>query len=473
VNKKERINNRKMIINSIKAVISKNKQIFYFLVSLLAALFITLLVREPSYTQAQTYLLFLLVFSVGLWLTEAVPPFAVGLFIIAYLAFTQGYKLFTDSPTDIKMYVNTFSSSVIWLMMGGFFLASAMTKTKLDADLIQLTMKVCGTNPKYILFGLMLVTMIFSMLISNTATTAMVIAALMPLLLSLGKGSPTGKALILGIPIAATTGGMGTLIGSPPNAIAAGVLINSGNPMDFITWIYFGMPIAIFLTLLSWWVLVKLFMKKAEIISLAEIVSEKSSITHDFRVKRLTVVIILSITLVLWLTSPLHNLPASGVSAVPLVFLTLTGILKGEDIRAIGWDTLILVAGGLALGTGLQQTGLLELYAGKIATLQVPHVIFFFLLAYTTMLFSNIMSNTATATVLIPLGMAILPQYSIEVAMIIGLSASTALFLPVSTPPNAIAYSTGMIEQKDLRIGGSLIGLLGPAIIVLWVLLIS
>jgi len=450
-----------------------NKKLVYFLISLVVALALTAFLSEPSFTQAQTYVLFLLIFSVSLWLTEAVPPFAVGLFIIAYLVFTLGYELFTSTPLDVKIYVNTFSSSVIWLMMGGFFLASAMTKTKLDADLIQITMKVCGTNPKHILLGLMAVTMVFSMLISNTATTAMVIAALMPLLLKLGKGSPIGKALILGIPIAATTGGMGTLLGSPPNAIAVGALITAGHPMDFVTWIYYGLPLTLFLTFLSWWLLVKLFMKKDENLSLGEIVTLKSEISADFRMKRLTVVIILSVTLILWLTSPIHNLPAAAVSAVPLVFLTLTGILRGEDVRAIGWDTLILVAGGLALGTGLQQTGLLDLYAGKIATLEVPHIVFFFLLAYTTMLFSNIMSNTATATVLIPLGMAILPKYGIEVAMIIGLSASTALFLPVSTPPNAIAYSTGMIEQKDLRIGGSLIGLLGPAVIVLWVMLIS
>ena len=462
-----------MEVKNLSSVFNKYKQLFYFLASLLVALVITVLVREPSFTRAQTYVLFLLVFSVGLWLTEAVPPFAVGLFIIAYLVFTLGYELFTSTPMDVKIYVNTFSSSVIWLMMGGFFLASAMTKTKLDADLIKITMKVCGTNPKHIMFGLMLVTMAFSMLISNTATTAMVIAALMPLLLKLGKGSPAGKALILGIPIAATTGGMGTLIGSPPNAIAVGALITAGHPMDFVTWMYYGIPVSVFLTLAAWWVLVKLFMKKEEMISLDEIIAEKNTVSSDFRIKRLTVTIILSVTLILWLTSPIHNLPAAAVSAVPLVFLTLTGILKGEDIRAIGWDTLILVAGGLALGTGLQQTGLLDLYAGKIATLNVPHLVFFFLLAYATMLFSNIMSNTATATVLIPLGMAILPQYSIEVAMIIGLSASTALFLPVSTPPNAIAYSTGMIEQKDLRIGGSLIGLVGPALIVLWVMLIS
>lgn len=462
-----------MDANNLNSVLKKNKQLVYFLISLFAAFVLTVLLREPSFTQAQTYVLFLLIFSVALWLTEAVPPFAVGLFIIAYLAFTLGHRLFISEPLDVKIYVNTFSSSVIWLMMGGFFLASAMTKTKLDADMIKITMKVCGAKPKNILFGMMMVTMVFSMLISNTATTAMVIAALMPLLLKLGKGSPAGKALILGIPIAATTGGMGTLIGSPPNAISVGALITAGHPMDFVKWMYYGIPVSVFLTLLAWWVLVKLFMKNDEMISLSEIIAEKSTMSSDFRVKRLTVTVILLVTLILWLTSPVHNLPASAVSAVPLVFLTLTGILKGEDIRAIGWDTLILVAGGLALGTGLQQTGLLDFYAGKIASLQVSYVVFFFLLAYATMLFSNIMSNTATATVLIPLGMAILPQHSIEIAMIIGLSASTALFLPVSTPPNAIAYSTRLIEQKDLRIGGALIGLLGPALIVLWVMLIS
>lgn len=139
----------------------------------------------------------------------------------------------------------------------------------------------------------------------------------------------------------------------------------------------------------------------------------------------------------------------------------------------MGWDTLILVAGGLSLGTALQHTGLLDLYAGRITAFEVPDLALLFLLAYTTMLFSNIMSNTATSTVLIPLGMAILPTHQIEVAMIIGLSASTALCLPVSTPPNAIAYSTGFIEQKDFRIGGILIGLVGPALIVLWVLLVT
>jgi sodium-dependent dicarboxylate transporter 2/3/5 len=187
----------------------------------------------------------------------------------------------------------------------------------------------------------------------------------------------------------------------------------------------------------------------------------------------MTVLIILGATLLLWLSSPLHSLSAAAVSAVPLVFLPLTGILKGEDIRSMGWDTLLLVAGGLSLGTALQHTGLLDLYAHRIAEFEVSKVVFYFILAYATMLFSNIMSNTATSTVLIPLGMAILPNNQIEVAMIIGLSASTALFLPVSTPPNAIAFATGFIKQKDFRFGGILIGLLGPTLVILWVMLIS
>jgi sodium-dependent dicarboxylate transporter 2/3/5 len=171
---------------------------------LLIALTLTLLLHEDSFTQAQTYVLFLLIFSVSLWLTEAVPPFTVGIFIIAYLVFTLGYNKFIDEPLDITVYRDSFSHSVIWLMMGGFFLASAMTKTRLDIDLIMLTLKFSGTHPQKILFALMLMTMVFSMLISNTATTAMVIAAMMPLLIKLGKSSPISKALVLGIPIAAT-----------------------------------------------------------------------------------------------------------------------------------------------------------------------------------------------------------------------------------------------------------------------------
>jgi sodium-dependent dicarboxylate transporter 2/3/5 len=220
-------------------------------------------------------------------------------------------------------------------------------------------------------------------------------------------------------------------------------------------------------------VLVKVFFRQATPLALEPLPADAGRQDPGFRARRRTVVAILAVTIVLWLTGPLHGLGATPVSAVPLVLLPLLGILGKEDVRAMGWDTLLLIAGGLALGTGLKQTGLLDLYAGRIAAFPVSPLVFYLLLAYATMVFSNVMSHTATSTVLIPLGLTILPTRAIEVCMVIGLSASTALFLPVSTPPNAIAYGTGLIEQKDLRLGGVLIGLLGPALIVAWVLALS
>jgi sodium-dependent dicarboxylate transporter 2/3/5 len=133
----------------------------------------------------------------------------------------------------------------------------------------------------------------------------------------------------------------------------------------------------------------------------------------------------------------------------------------------------MLVAGGLSLGLALEQTGLLNHYAQMLISMKLNSLVLLFVFAYLTMLVSNIMSNTAASTVMIPLGMAILPDMKLEVAMIIAISASTAMFLPVSTPPNAIAFSTGLLEQKDFRLGGILVGLVGPLLAVLWVLLMA
>ncbi len=452
---------------------TSNRKLILFIISFVVAVVGTYFLKDSSLDETQTEVFFLLLFSISLWLTEAVPAFAVGLFIIVFLAFTQGYGMLASTPRNIDVYLNTFSSSVIWLMLGGFFLAAAMTKTKLDIELIQMTLRISGKNPKWILFAMMFVTMTISMLISNTAATSMVIAALIPLAAQIGNQTPISKGLILGIPIAATTGGMGTIIGSPPNAIAAGVLSTSRHPVSFIEWGIYGLPVALVLTLLAWLLLVNLFMRKVKPITAVPSATVDNGPHPNARLQRIVVVVVLTVTLVLWLTNPIHGLSAAAVSAVPLVGLTLTGILKNADVRSVGWDTLLLVAGGLALGAGLEESGLLQIYSRKIAALPVPQTAFYFILAYTTMFFSNIMSNTATSTVLIPLGMSILPQNITEVCLIISLSASTALFLPVSTPPNAIAFSTGLIEQKDLRIGGMLVGLLGPAIAVFWVLTIS
>lgn len=462
-----------MSTTSAPAGNARKKAILRFTLSFAVAIGLTFFLKETAFTDTQVYVLFLLFFSIALWLTEAIPPFAVSLFIIAYLVFSLGNPHINSAPENIAKYAQTFSSSVIWLMLGGFFLASAMTKTKLDEALFKFTVKVSGTNPKNLLIGLMATTMLASMLMSNTATTAMVIASVTPLLVALGKNSGVAKAILLGIPIAATIGGMGTIIGTPANAIAAGILEHEGIFIGFLDWMKFGVPLMLVLTTLSCFILLKIYIKDAPAIELAFLQTQETPLSDGILIQRKIVITIIVATVGLWLTTPLHGLTVASVCAVPLVFLTLLGVLNGKDIQNLPWDTLLLVAGGLSLGLALENSGLLHHYAQMLINMHMSAILLIFILAFLTMLVSNIMSNTAASTIMIPLGMAILVGFKSEVALIIALSASTAMFLPVSTPPNAIAFSTGLLEQKDFRLGGILIGLLGPALTILWVLLIS
>jgi sodium-dependent dicarboxylate transporter 2/3/5 len=453
---------------------SRRKAVISFFSCFAVAAGLTLFIKEPTFTDSQVYVLFLLFFAIGLWLTEAIPAFSVSLFIIAYLVFALGNKHINSAPENIAPYAQTLSSSVIWLMLGGFFLSSAMTKTKLDETLFKFTLKISGSKPRSLLIGLMATTMIASMLMSNTATTAMVIAAVTPLITSLGKQSGVAKALLLGVAIAATTGGMGTIIGTPSNAIAAGALENIGIHIDFIEWMKYGVPLALVLTALACVVLMLIYVKDNTSIDLDFLQKKvEEGPTEVFNMHRKIVIAVILVTVALWLTTSLHGLTVASICAVPLVILTLTGVLEGKDVQQLPWDTLLLVAGGLSLGLAMEQTGLLTFYANKLLVMEVNSYLVIFVLAFATMLFSNIMSNTATSTVMIPLGIAILVALKLEITLIIALAASTAMFLPVSTPPNAIVFSTGLIQQKDFRIGGILIGLAGPVLIILWVMLLS
>ena len=174
----------------------------------------------------------------------------------------------------------------------------------------------------------------------------------------------------------------------------------------------------------------------------------------------------------LWLTEKLHNIPASIVSLVPIMLLTMLGVIKGNDVRKLPWDTLMLVAGGLALGMAIKETGLAQHYVNKIQEIQLNFYALVFFFAFLTVLLSNVMSNTATATILIPIGIILTYQNPVVLPIVIGLSASTALFLPISTPPNAIAYSTGFLQQKDFRYAGIIVGVLGPVLICLLTMLV-
>ncbi len=444
-----------------------------FILSLLVAFSMFYFVSDPEFTDTQNYVLFILFLSIALWVTEAIPPFAVGILIIGFLVFSIG----NDEPENVKKYVQTWSDSVIWLFLGGFFLAEGMKKTGLDKDLLKLTVPKFGNKANVILLGLMMLTAVLSMLMSNTATTAMMIATITPILKNLGSKAALSKNLLIGIPAAAAIGGMGTIIGSAPNAIVVGALEGVGIKISFLEWMLFGIPIALILIFLFWYLLLKrnpIKTKTLELGYLFNTADERHPQKHALLHKRITLIILVS-TLLLWLTSGFTGIPVAAVSAVPIVGLTMFSIIQSDEVRALPWDTLMLVAGGLALGLAVQEQGLAQYFVGLIPANEINIYILYIAFALLTVVFSNIMSNTATATIFIPIAISLIMSIdvnnTITLPLIIGLSASCALLLPVSTPPNAIAFSTGMLKQSDFRLGGIFIGFLGPAVVILWCIL--
>ena len=430
------------------------------------ALGLSFLIKDDSWSDIEFYTLVLLFLSIGLWVSEAIPPFAVAILIMGYLIFMMGQLDPTSEMVQVQKYVKTMSSPIIWLLLGGFFLAHGMKATRLDLALFNLSVKTFGTKPNNILMGLMLTTMFSSMIMSNTAATAMMIASVMPFLSSIEKGAPISKAILLGIPSAATLGGMGTIIGSPPNAIAVALLEDQDMSIDFVKWMVFGLLPAVLAVMVFWFVLTRIFISKRPNIDLK--IEEKSDGEAPHK-NRNSVLMILIATVSLWLTTPIHGWPVAAVAFIPIVFLPIVGTVTSKDFNTMPWDTLILVAGGLSLGLALDNAGIIDRFVEGISIVGLPHFVVMLVFGWMTVILSNIMSNTATATILIPIAITILPEAGEGVAVVVALSASCALLLPVSTPPNAVAYSTGMLEQKDFRVGGVIIGFLGPIISTLWV----
>ena len=421
----------------------------------------------------QRIVLFLFIVAVGLWVTEAVPAFAVGLLIMGYLVFALGTPFILSEPWDVSAYLNTWSSPVIWLMLGGFFMAEGLSRTGLDRQLLALALRPAGNRPAKILLAIMLTSAIASMFISNTSTTALMVGAVLPLINRLGPREPFSRALLIAIPMSASLGGMGTIIGSAPNAIAVGVAAEYGGDIDFVEWMLVGVPVALLLVYAGYRFLLKLHPPTMAKLDLEFDMQAEVELT-GYRARAIAGGLALA-TVLLWLTTPLHGVHVAVISLIPIVGLTMSQVLGAAQVRGLPWDTLMLVAGGLSLGAAVVDTGLADLMASSLSVLTGlgQDIVVFAVMALLTVILSNFMSNTATVSLVLPVAVAMLPGRELEMCVILGLCGSCALFLPVSTPPNAVAYATGKLKTAHLRPGGFLIGLLGPAVIMAWVLMVA
>lgn len=450
------------------------KRTVLFLGCLLAAVVLTLLfARSPDLQPAATRALFILLLSVLLWVTEAIPAFSVGILLIALQIALLGDPesgVYARSEKDWEHFVAVLGNPLIWLFFGGFVLAAGMQRCALDRWLASRLLTRFGTRPGNVMLGVMLTTFVLSMFMSNTATTAMMLAILAPLLATLRFDDPLNKGLLVGTAVAANLGGMGSLIGTPPNAIAVGALAesNGGHTISFLEWLLLGLPPALASMLLAWQVLLRMYPVGDRSIELDVSMENGTPETPSPRWQRTIVTLTLIATIGMWLTSQWHNIPTAAVSFLPIVALTTTGILGVQEIRGLSYDVLFLMAGGLALGQMVTETGLAEWIVAQLPIQGLGQLGWAFLLAYVTVLLSNFMSNTAAANILVPLGITLAVGFESTVAVAIAFGASAAMCLPVATPPNAMVYATGRCGAVDFIKTGVLLGLLVPAIGILW-----
>ncbi len=428
-------------------------------------------------TIVQQRVIAIFVMAVMLWLTEAIPAWATSVVIIFVLLFfvsdsafkiMQGSEGETGKLLDYQGVMACFADPTIILFLGGFVLAIAATKSGLDALMAKVLITPFGSRSEYVLLGFMLITGIFSMFISNTATAAMMLTFLTPVFKSLPAKGKGRVALTMAIPIGANLGGMGTPIGTPPNAFAYKVL-NEQMHLDisFGEWMMIMGPMVILMLVVAWFIIRKMFPFEEKNIQ----VKIESNMPHNWRTA--VVGITFFLTIVLWVCGKQMGINANTVAMLPIAVFAMTGVITANDLKEIDWSVIWMVAGGFALGLAMNGTGLASAAVKSIPFGEFNPFVIMVVSGLVCFILSNFISNTATAALLIPILAVVCAGMGDTLAAIggtetviigIAVAASCAMSLPISTPPNAIAYSTGLIQQTDMVKAGLTIGLISMVI---------
>lgn len=386
------------------------------------------------------------------WALEIIPLFATSLLVVLLLVLSLAKPdgILGMDDAGYQIFLLPFSNPIIMIFLGGFVLATVVQKYRVDRAMVGRILPLFGDKPYQILLGFTCVTACFALWMSNTSTTALMLAVIGPVLAGLDEDDPFKKALVLAIPFSASIGGIGTPVGTPPNAIAIGVLAEHGIKIHFLSWMMMAVPLAAVLLLFNSAVLYRMFPSKHRTLRIR--LDAEDRLTGRGK----GVIAIAVLTILLWLTAEWHGIPEPVVAILSVVLFAVFGFLKREDLNGIHWDILILMWGGLALGQAVEVSGLGE----WIVTLPLFSQHGFWLVAtfcLLTVAVSTCISNTATANLFIPLAMSIPGENRGILAVVIALACSFDMILPISTPPNALAFSTKVITTRDLMKAGSVL----------------
>ena len=434
-------------------------------------------IADLTVTQQRVIALF--AFAALMWICEIIPNWTTSLLVIVISLLTlsdKGLGFLCDQRfgqlVSYKTIMASFADPVVMLFLGGFVLAIMAEKYGLDVTMGRALLSIFGTRPKIVLLGFLIVISVFSKFMSNTATAAMMLAFLAPVLSTLPSDDKGKIGLALSIPVAANLGGIGTPIGTPPNATAVRFLAEANAEISFMDWMIHMIPYVVIMILIAWLLLQWFFPFKSK-----KLVLEIPSNKKEKNWKSTVVWVTFIGTILLWMTESITKINSNIVALIPLGVLTACGIFTKEDIKEINWSVLWLVAGGFALGTCLQGTGLAKVLIDSIPFGSMPVILVLVVAGIVCYFLSNFISNSATAALLIPILIVIAEGMadpsaannaeflslggSKAMIVFIASCASLAMLFPISTPPNAIASSTGLVETKDMAKVGALIGVIG------------
>lgn len=438
-------------------------------------------------TVIQQRMIAIFVFAALMWILEGVPAWVTSVLIIVVMLFTVSDSAIS-TLIDPKYYagvdvekvtikgvdtiqmtglipykdiIAAFADPVVMLFMGGFILALVASKSGVDVTLARYMLKPFGTNAKVVLLGFMLVTAVFSMFVSNTATAAMMLTFLAPVFRSLPENERGRVALALAIPIGCNIGGIATPIGTPPNGIALGALKDSGVDISFLDWVVMMTPLMLVILVIAWLLLTRMYKFNSKNIEFNIV----GGAQKGWRTNAIYVIMV--ITIALWCGEKIFGINSYVVALFPVGAFTALGIVDSEDIKHIDWAVLWMVAGGFALGTGMKQSGLAKAMVDSIPFDTFPVLIVLVGAGLLCWTLSTFIRNSASSALLVPILITVGEGMKDQLAGIggvttlvvsVALCASFAMALPISTPPNAIAYSTGLVNTKQMAKVGLIMG---------------
>ncbi len=423
------------------------------------------------------------------WLTEAIPIPATALLPILLFPLL--------GVLDGGAVTRAYGHDLIYLFLGGFMIAVTMEKWNLHHRIALYTIRMVGVTPQRIVLGFMLATAFLSMWISNTAATMMMVTIALAVLHEIShevEHKPGefrfATALVLGIGYAATIGGVATLIGTPPNAIFAGVVEKTyGYSVGFLDWMRFALPLSIVMLVLTWLYLTRILFR-SEIPHLPGgrdfIRRQIAGLGPMSREEKAVAIVFVSVAL-LWMLRGLYNPPALSmikdstiaIAGALVLFMIPVNLKKREFLLdwktavTIPWDIIILFGGGFALAQGFSDTGLTSWLAERLTVLQGVEVLLVIGAVVLLVIFlTEVTSNTATASLLLPVTGALaeatgVHPYGMMVAAVV--ASSFAFMLPVATPPNAIVYGSRYVTIMQMAKAGIWLNLIGAVLITAFV----